>query len=534
MTKDTIREERLRKRRALEAMGVDPYGGRFETDGSLDACLQRLLAAEEAAAGEEAAPDPLPVRAAGRIVAIRDMGKSVWLDLRDRSLEKLQVNLMKKRCPEIFDQFQHVDIGDFLGVEGGLQRSRKGEPTIFAERFTLLCKSLEPLPEKWHGLRDTEVRYRRRYLDLISNRESLETFVARSRIVSTVRRYLDERDFLEVETPMLQSIYGGAAARPFTTHLNALDLDLFLRISPETPLKRLLVGGLDRVYEINRNFRNEGVDPTHNPEFTMLELYQAYGDFEVMMELTEALVAACAEEVLGSLTVPWGEGEEAVTLDFTPPWPRLRFLDGLREHGIAPENEEDCRARLAALLAGEQRKHEGGADEEALRRRVDALDRDHVLAELFGELVEPALVQPTFVTHFPTGLTPLCRASREDPSVHDRFEVIVAGMEIANAYSEQNDPLAQREAFLRQLEVRDADGAAYANDLDEDFCAALEVGMPPAGGLGVGIDRLVMLLTNKPNVREVILFPTLKPRSAAELAGEEEARELADEDREEE
>ncbi len=274
MAKQTIREERLAKRTALEAMGVDPYGGAYPVTGTLQECLGRLLAAEADGAASESM-DPIPVRAAGRITAVRDMGKSIWIDLRDRSLEKLQVNLMKKRCPDLFDQFKHIDIGDFLGVEGGLVRSRKGEPTVFADRFALLCKGVEPLPETWHGLKHVETRYRRRYLDLVSNRASLETFVRRSRIISHIRRTLDERGFLEVETPMPQSIYGGAEAKPFTTHLKALHLDLFLRISTETYLKRRLVGGMDRVYEINSNFRNEGIDATQNPELSMNEAYKA-------------------------------------------------------------------------------------------------------------------------------------------------------------------------------------------------------------------------------------------------------------------
>jgi lysyl-tRNA synthetase class 2 len=508
MAKDKIREERLAKRRALEEAGVDPYGGRYEITGTLAEILAKLEAAE-ADADEGAEVDPVPVRAAGRIVAVRDMGKSVWLDLRDRSLEKLQVNLLKKRCPEIFDRFKQVDIGDFLGVEGNLVRSRKGEPTIFADSFRILCKTLEPLPEKWHGLKHVETRYRRRYLDLISNRPSLDLFVARSRIIACIRRHLDERGFLEVETPMLQALYGGAAAKPFRTHLNALHMDLYMRISPECFLKRLLVGGMDRVYEINRNFRNEGVDTTHNPEFTMIEIYEAYADYEVMMALTETLTAACAREVLGTATVTWERPEGTETIDLAPPWRRLRFKDGLREAGIDPCNEAACRTRAKELVAGASDK-----------TPIDGMDHDHVLALLFDELVEPTLVQPTFVTHHPAGLTPLCKRNAEDPSVHDRFEVVCRGMEIANAYSEQNDPLAQRQAFEEQLASKDADGADYGEVLDEDFVSALEVGMPPAGGLGIGIDRLVMVLTGATSVREVILFPTLKPRTQAEIAAE--------------
>ncbi|MHC4883471.1 MAG: lysine--tRNA ligase [Planctomycetota bacterium] len=511
MAKEKIRDERLQKLQALQEMDVNPYGRRYETTDDLAGLLAQLVAAEEACADPEAL-EAVPVRAAGRIVAKRDMGKSIWLDLRDRSLEKLQVNIMKKRSPEIFDQFKQIDIGDFLGVEGGLVRSRKGEPTIFADSFELLCKTLEPLPEKWHGLKAVEVRYRRRYLDLASNRESLDTFVLRSKIISYIRRYLTDRKYLEVETPMLQSIYGGASAKPFTTHLNALHLDLFMRISPECYLKRLLVGGMDRVFEINRNFRNEGIDATHNPEFTMLELYEAYADFEVMMEITEEMVSGAAQELLGTTEIPYGDH----TINLTTPWRRVRYKDLLQEAGVDPDDEAGCRKRAE------------GMEDPA---KIKDMDHDHILDVLFSELVEPTLIQPTFVTHHPAGLTPLCKRNAEDPSVHDRFEPFVCGFELGNAYSEQNDPIEQRKILEEQMGARDADGATYSNALDEDFLAALEVGMPPAGGLGIGIDRLIMLLTNKPNIREVVLFPTMKPKTGAEIA--EENAELEAEQEEE-
>ena len=501
MAKQDLRGERLARRKALEDLGVDPYGGRYETTGTLAEVLQALLDAE----ADSEQPAPVPVRAAGRIVAVRDMGKSIWLDLRDRSLDKLQVNLRNKALPETFDQLRHLDLGDFLGVSGALQRSRKGEPTIFADGFEVLCKSLEQPPAKWHGLRDVETRYRRRYLDLLSNRASLETFVMRSRIVSWVRRFLDARGFLEVETPMLQTIYGGADARPFTTHHNALDLDLFLRISPECALKRLLVGGMDRVYELNRNFRNEGIDATHTPEFTMLEVYQAYADFEDMMALTESMICELAEDLLGTHELAWNDG----VLDLRPPWRRARYLDLLREAGVDPDDEPACRERLREQTrrAAEQTGDAGRV--QTLEAQAEALDHVHVLDELFDLLVQPALIQPTFVTHHPVGLTALCKRNRDDPAVHDRFEPIVCGMELGNAYSEQNDPLEQRQALEAEVARRQA-GAP--NAVDEDFLTALEVGMPPAGGLGIGVDRLVMLLSGKRNLREVILFPTLRPK----------------------
>ncbi|MHC4874224.1 MAG: lysine--tRNA ligase, partial [Planctomycetota bacterium] len=508
--------ERKEKLETLKNAGVEVYGGRFEITDSLGNLLAQLVKNEEAAPAPEEA-EPVMVKAAGRIAAVRDMGKSIWLDLRDRSLEKLQVNILQKRSPEIFEQFKSIDIGDFLGVEGKLIRSRKGEPTIFADSFQILCKTLEPLPEKWHGLKHIETRYRRRYLDLISNRDTLDTFVLRSKIMQYVRRFLDEQDFLEVETPMLQQIYGGASAKPFTTHLNALHLDLFMRISPECYLKRLLVGGMDRVYEINRNFRNEGIDATHNPEFTMLELYQAYADFEVMMELTETMVSSMAKDLLGSYEVQWGEE----TINLAPPWRRVRYKDLLKEHGVDSEDKESC---LDAA------KEIAGSDKE--KQAVAAMDHDHVLDYIFSEKVEPTLTQPTFVTHHPAGLTPLCKCNAEDSSVHDRFEPFVCGFELGNAYSEQNDPILQEKILREQLTSKDADGASYANDIDEDFIKALAVGMPPAGGLGIGIDRLVMLLTGKQNVREVILFPTLKPKTKAEIEEEEAELEESEEEAE--
>lgn len=512
MAKNKIVEERIEKLNALKAMGVNVYGGRFEITASLSELLDKLIDQEEKTPeGQEA--EPIMVKAAGRIVAIRDMGKSIWLDLRDRTLEKMQVNILQKRSADTFEQFKHIDIGDFLGVEGKFVRSKKGEPTIFADSFTILCKTIEPLPEKWHGLKHVETRYRRRYLDLISNRDTLDTFVLRSKIIRYVRRFLDDRNFLEVETPMLQQIYGGASAKPFTTHLNALHLDLFMRISPECYLKRLLVGGMDRVYEINRNFRNEGIDATHNPEFTMLELYQAYADFNVMMEIAETMVSGMAKELLGSYQVNWGEH----VIDLSPPWRRVRYKDLLKEQGFNPDDEKDCLEKAMKIA-------ESDKDREALK----TMDHDHVLDFIFSEKVEPALIQPTFVTHHPAGLTPLCKNNAEDNSIHDRFEPFVCGFELGNAYSEQNDPVFQKEILFSQLESKDADGASYANEIDDDFIRALEVGMPPAGGLGVGIDRLVMLLTGKQNVREVILFPTLKPKTKAEI--EEEEQELSGEE----
>ena len=491
MANEQIRQERLNKLAQLKALGKDPYGSRVDITGMI--AEVRALCPE----GEIAVEDAPKVTVAGRAVAVRDMGKSVWLDLKDRS-GKIQCNLLQKRCDD-FAPAKLLDIGDFLEVHGDLMKSRTGEVTIFATSFRIISKSLEPLPAKWSGLKDVEVRFRRRYLDLAANDESRERFITRSRIIAFVRRYLDERKFLEVETPMLQTIYGGGAAKPFTTHHNALDLDLFLRISPETYLKRLLVGGLDRVYEINRNFRNEGIDTSHNPEFTMIELYQAYADYHTMMDLIEDLVSKCALEVLGTTKVKYGDKE----IELKAPWKRLKISDAVAAvDGVNIDDPETMKAKLRTI---------GFKDE-----KLNAMDRDHLIAEIMDEFVEPTLVNPTFITHHPASLNPLCKRSAEQPELSDRFEVIVAGMELSNAFSELNDPAEQAARYAEHAARKDEEG--YCNAIDHDYVSALEVGMPPAGGMGIGIDRLVMLLTGQPSIREVVLFPTLKPRTAEEQA----------------
>ncbi len=492
MAKNRIRDERLAKLSALRDAGIEPYGDKPVLTGSVADIARQC---PEHLDSPDAAPS---VTAAGRVMAIRNMGKSCWIDLRDRS-GKIQANLLQKRLGDSFELVKHLDIGDFLAVTGLLMKSRSGEVTIFADSFRFLSKSLEPLPAKFKGLRDVEIRFRRRYLDLVANEESRERFILRSRMIAFIRRYLDDRGFLEVETPMLQPIYGGAAARPFVTHHNALDMDLYLRISPETYLKRLLVGGLDRVYDLNRSFRNEGIDTSHNPEFTMVELYQAYADFTDMMELVENLVSDLAKSLLGTTVIQF-DGRE---IDVAAPWPRRRIHDLVREvGGVDPGDDGAMRRRL----------WESGFDGE----KASALDHDNLLKEVMDEIVEPTLVRPTFVTHHPASLNPLCRRSVEDPSLSDRFEVIVAGFELANAFSELNDPLEQRVRF--EAQVDGGGDESCCNEVDEDYVSALEVGMPPAGGMGIGIDRLVMLLTGQPSIREVVLFPTLKPRSGEEIA----------------
>ena len=501
MAKDKIRQERIEKLNKLKESGIDPFGSKVDITGNI--AHVRSLCPE----GEVEIETAPVVTIAGRAVAVRNMGKSVWIDISDRS-GKVQINILQKRA-ENFEQTKLLDIGDFLEVTGPIMKSRRGEITIFSSSFRFICKSLEPLPAKFKGLKDVEIRYRRRYLDLAASEEARDNFIKRSKIISYVRKFLDNKDFLEVETPMLQSIYGGAAARPFVTHHNALDIDLFMRISPETYLKRLLVGGMDRVYEINRSFRNEGIDTSHNPEFTMIEIYQAYADFNDMMDLTESLVSSCAETILGTTQITFGNHE----IDFKAPWPRKRMSELIKEYaGVDSDDEEAMRQRL--MKAGFKKED------------TDKLPKGKLMAEIMDEIVEGQLIQPTFVTHYPAILNPLCKRNAEDPEFTDRFEVIVAGMELGNAFSELNDPIDQLSRFEEQVTPADEEG--YCNAIDYDYVSALEVGMPPAGGLGIGIDRLVMLLTGNTSIREVVLFPTMKPRTAAEQQALDEAEEEAE------
>jgi len=391
--------------------------------------------------------------------------------------------------------FKSLDLGDIIGVQGHVFRTRTEEVTVWAKEFVLLSKSLRPLPEKWHGLKDVELRYRQRHVDLIVNPEVKKVFILRSKIIQAMRRYLDEQGFLEVETPTMHSIPGGASARPFITHHNALDLDLYMRIALELHLKRLIVGGMEKVYEIGRVFRNEGISTRHNPEFTMMELYQAYADYHDMMALTEKMIAHLAQEVLGTQKVMY-QGTE---IDLTPPWPRLTMVDAVRKYTGADYQEwaSDEQARQAAADLG-------------VSVSADAT-KGMVLSELFEEKVEEKLIQPTFVIDYPIEISPLAKRREDDPNFTYRFEVFITAREFGNAFSELNDPLDQRERFEKQMEQR-AQGDEEAQMHDEDFVRALEVGMPPTGGLGIGIDRLIMLLTDSPSIRDVILFPTLRPR----------------------
>ena len=430
---------------------------------------------------------------AGRIMALRKFGKAAFVHLQDRT-GRLQAYFRKDILGEkAFDLFKALDVGDIVGVTGRLFRTKTDELTLEAATLILLTKSIRPLPEKWHGLADTETRYRQRYVDLMINPQVKETFVKRSRIVQSLRKFFDARDFIEVETPMMQPLAGGATAKPFETHHQAMDMDLFLRIAPELYLKRLVVGGLERVYEINRNFRNEGISTKHNPEFTMLEFYQAYATFEDLMNLTEDLFATVATEVCGSTRITY-QGTE---VDLAPPWKRITFADSLTQVGGAPPQvmtDQQAALEFARTFGGDFPAKESHAK---------------LLEKLFDLAVEPKLIQPTFITHHPTAISPLSRRNDADPSVVDRFELFITGRELANAFSELNDPVDQAERFRMQVEAKAA-GDDEAHPMDHDYIRALEYGLPPTAGQGVGIDRLVMLLTDEPSIRDVILFPLLR------------------------
>ncbi|HEX6440744.1 MAG TPA: lysine--tRNA ligase [Stellaceae bacterium] len=485
---DPFRSVRLGKLDALRGMGADPYPISFERTDEAAALEQRYAALP---AGVETQDR---VRVAGRIRAIRNSG--MFIDLHDAS-GKIQIFSHKDYLsPEQLELLRLFDIGDLIGVEGLVRRTPRGELTVNAARLTMLAKALRPLPEKYHGLADIELRYRQRYLDLIMNPQSRETLRRRSRIVSEMRAWLLARGYLEVETPMLHTIPGGAAAKPFVTHHNTLDMDLFLRIAPELHLKRLVVGGLsEKVFEINRCFRNEGLSPRHNPEFTTLELYEAYADYTTMMAVTEQIVAHVAEKATGATKLSYGGTE----IDLTPPWPRRSMAELVQEAtGV------DFLAIEDAAAAREAAKQAGAAI-------IGAENWGQALEGAFAARVEDRLIQPIHVTGFPRDISPLAKADRNDPRLVERFETYIYGWEIANAFSELNDPLDQRARFEAQMLARAA-GDEEAQPLDEDYLLALEYGLPPCGGLGVGIDRLTMLLTDSPSIRDVIAFPTLRPK----------------------
>ncbi len=456
--------------------------------------VSELVSSFGALTDEQLSALPTNCSLAGRIMAIRSFGKASFFHLQDRK-GRLQVYVRRDHVGEEgYRLFQSLDVGDIVGVWGHLFRTKTKELTLETDGLRLLCKCLRPLPEKWHGLADVEARYRQRYVDLMVNRDVREVFEKRSRIIRTVRRFFEERDFLEVETPMMQPIPGGAAAKPFITHHNTLDMDLYLRVAPELFLKRLLVGGMERVFELNRNFRNEGISVRHNPEFTMLEFYQVHATYEDLMALTEELFATIAEEILGSLELNWGDHK----INLQPPWKRLSLLEGLECHGDVRRDEVASPEGLRAL-ARQRNLH---VDPELSYARL--------LLEVFERVVEPHLIQPTFVTGYPLEVSPLARKNDANPDLVDRFELYVGGRELANAFSELNDPADQQERFLEQAEARKA-GDELASPMDEDYVRALEYGMPPAAGEGIGIDRMVMLFTGATSIRDVILFPVLRP-----------------------
>ncbi len=473
----SLLDQRAARIREIEALGFLPYGRRFDFDSTIDAIVSR----HSSTPGEELEASRIPVKAAGRIYTIRRMGKAGFATIGQNG-GRIQIYVKKDGVAEKdYQLFQLLDLGDVIGVEGYLFRTRTGELSIHVERLDFLSKILLSMPEKWHGLEDVEIRYRQRYLDLIANPEVRQVFLTRAKIIGSLRRQLEALDFVEVETPMMQPLYGGAAARPFVTHHNTLDVDLYLRIAPELYLKRLLVGGLERVYEINRNFRNEGISFKHNPEFTMLEFYQAYTDYHGLMDFTCQLLKTVAVDATGGTQVEF-DGHQ---LDFGAIH-RMTMQEAVREYAPAGSDWQ---------IAG------------------------HGLVELFERYAEPKLIQPTIIFDHPVEISPLAMRRRDDPRFTERFELVVAGMELANAFTELNDPQEQLRRFDSQLELR-ASGDEEAHQMDEDYVRALCYGMPPAGGEGIGVDRLTMLLTNSRSIRDVILFPLLRPEGQIGIAAQ--------------
>ncbi|RIV18397.1 lysine--tRNA ligase [Alicyclobacillaceae bacterium I2511] len=491
MEEQDLFQTRLQKLHVLENKGVDPFGHRFDVSHHAEEIAQFAAGQSK----EDLEVNPLHVRIAGRFMIRRGHGKASFAVLQDRTGNVQIYAKIDILGTDAYELFQSLDIGDFLGVAGTLFRTNRGEVTVLVEHFDVLAKSLRPLPEKWHGLKDIEIRYRQRYLDLIVNPEIRETFIARSKIIQAIRKYLDEMSFLEVETPTLHTVASGAQARPFVTHHNTLDMTLNLRIALELHLKRLIVGGLERVYEIGRVYRNEGISTKHNPEFTMLELYQAYADFHDIMNLTEDLIRYAAQSVLGTLQIQYGDYE----IDLSSPWQRSHMADLIETHvGVdlrsvqSTQDARDLAAQYGVVITPE-------------------MEYGHIVNEFFEQKVEDKLIQPTFVYGHPVEVSPLAKKNVQDPRFTDRFELFIVGREHANAFSELNDPLDQRQRFAQQA-VERAQGNDEAQAMDEDFLTALEYGMPPTGGLGIGIDRLVMLLTNQPSIRDVLLFPLLRDR----------------------
>ncbi|KFN14156.1 lysine--tRNA ligase [Bacillus pseudomycoides] len=481
-----VRREKLHN---LREQGIDPFGKRFERTNS----TEELLNLYGEFSKEELEEKGISVSIAGRIMTKRGKGKAGFAHIQDLH-GQVQIYVRKDAVgDERYELFNTADLGDLVGIEGKVFKTNVGELSVKATGFTLLTKALRPLPDKYHGLKDVEQRYRQRYLDLITSMESRETFVTRSKIIREMRRYLDDNGYLEVETPMMHAIAGGASARPFITHHNALDMELYMRIAIELHLKRLIVGGLEKVYEIGRVFRNEGVSTRHNPEFTMIELYEAYADYKDIMKLTENMIAHIAKQVLGTTTIQYGEQE----INLEPEWTRLHMVDAIKQYSGAdfwsPMSVEEARAL---------------AKEHGVEIK-DTMEVGHIINEFFEQKVEEKLIQPTFIYGHPVEISPLAKKNDEDPRFTDRFELFIVAREHANAFTELNDPIDQKERFEAQLKEREQ-GNDEAHMMDDDYIEALEYGMPPTGGLGIGIDRLVMLLTNAPSIRDVLLFPAMR------------------------
>ena len=482
--------QRKKKFEELRGEGFSPYPNTFRVSHSIEEILTQYGSRSE----EELKGLEERFALAGRLMRLNNLGKVAFGHLQDRS-GRIQGYFRRDQMDaRSFEVFSRLDIGDIIGVRGKLFRTRTGELTLLVEALELLAKSFRPLPEKWHGLTDQEARYRQRYLDLLVNPHSREIFMIRSRAVDFLRRFLTQRGFLEVETPMMQPIPGGATARPFKTHHNTLDMDLYLRVAPELYLKRLLVGGFDRVFEINRNFRNEGISTQHNPEFTMVEFYQAYATFQDLMELTETMFSSLVQELKGQMSLEY----QGTRIDFTPAWRRITLQEGLWSYGEL--KEEDLKDPTKVYAYGKRLGMDLRGDEPLGR----------VMVDLFEKVVEPNLIQPTFVTEYPIEDSPLARKNDQNPTVVDRFELYIFGREIANAFSELNDPQDQRARFWEQAKTKKQDEGS-TGFVDEDYVRALEYGMPPAAGEGIGVDRLVMLLTDSPSIRDVILFPQMRP-----------------------
>ena len=494
---DALISSRIAKLERLRAKGIDPYPPRYDRTTDTAAAVAEFEAWEmrSGQASTEPAESAPGHSLAGRIVSMRVMGRAAFLDIRDGT-GSVQVMFRQNVLGDEYELLRDLDLGDFIGVTGGMLRTRTGEVTIEARQVTVLAKGMRPLPEKFHGLRDVEIRYRQRYLDLIADPEVAAAFTQRSRVINSIRRFLDNRGFLEVDTPILVPVAAGAHARPFDTHHNALDQRLYLRIATELYLKRLIVGGIDKVYEIGRVFRNEGIDQDHNPEFTLLESYEAYADYNHVMEMVESMISTAAVEARGTTAIPYGED----IIDFSPPWPRLQLREELYKRSGIDIDEF--------------------SDDEMLVRRVSQTgidvgireSRGRLIDKLVSTFVEPHLIQPTFLLDYPEDMSPLAKAKPGAPGYVERFEAFAAGMEIANSYTELNDPAVQRERFEAQESIREQYKDEEVDRLDEDFLTALEYGMPPTGGLGVGMDRLVMLLTGQATIRDVLLFPQMRSR----------------------